>query len=151
MIVFDLRCGMGHVFEAWFASSSAYADQRAAGLIGCPVCGDASVDKAVMAPRVAAKGNQRSVPTDPAAQPPIAERRMREALAAVADIQARMLEKSQWVGTSFAARARAMHHGEEAAAPIHGQTSRAEAESLIDEGVAVAPLLVPIVPPEELN
>ena len=29
MIIFDLRCApLGHVFEAWFASSAAFADQR---------------------------------------------------------------------------------------------------------------------------
>ncbi len=30
MIVFDLRCSGGHVFEAWFGSSAAYEEQRAA-------------------------------------------------------------------------------------------------------------------------
>ncbi len=28
MIVFDLRCSRAHVFEAWFASSGAFEDQR---------------------------------------------------------------------------------------------------------------------------
>ncbi|HVJ02972.1 MAG TPA: DUF1178 family protein, partial [Sphingomonas sp.] len=28
MIVFDLKCGAGHVFEAWFGSSAAYEAQR---------------------------------------------------------------------------------------------------------------------------
>ena len=46
MIVFDLRCApQGHVFEAWFASSAAYADQRAGGLVACPLCGSAEVAK----------------------------------------------------------------------------------------------------------
>ncbi len=40
MIVFDLRCAEEHVFEAWFASSTAYDDQRARKLIACPVCAD---------------------------------------------------------------------------------------------------------------
>ena len=39
MIVFDLKCGSGHVFEAWFASSTAYETQREGGLVQCPVCG----------------------------------------------------------------------------------------------------------------
>src|SRR3546814_2732758 len=63
MIVFDLCCAAGdHRFEAWFASSDSFADQQTRGLIGCPVCGDAQVRKAVMAPRVGAKSNQQAAP-----------------------------------------------------------------------------------------
>ena len=57
MIIFDLRCSpQGHVFEAWFGSSEDYEAQRARGLVACPICGAAAVDKAPMAPRVPAKG-----------------------------------------------------------------------------------------------
>src|SRR3546814_18378758 len=67
MIVFDLCCTAGdHRFEAWFASSDSFADQQARGLIACPVCGDAEVRKAVMAPRVGAKSNQQVAPPVPA-------------------------------------------------------------------------------------
>lgn len=142
MIVFDLRCGTGHVFEAWFGSSDAYEDQRASGLIQCPICGDGDVAKAVMAPNVGAKGNQVApVPSDA----------VKAAMATIAEAQAKMLEKSQWVGTAFADKARAMHLGETPQAPIHGQTTTDEARALVEEGVPVAPLLVPIVPPEACN
>jgi hypothetical protein len=60
VIVFDLRCGNAHVFEAWFGSSDDYADQKGRGLISCPMCGDAGIDKAAMAPNVSAKGNSRA-------------------------------------------------------------------------------------------
>ena len=153
MIVFDLRCGGAHVFEAWFASSAAYEDQRERGLLVCPVCGDSDVAKALMAPNVVAKGNSR--PSLPAAAPQNAEAPSPEAIKAamqsIAAMQAKMLEKSEWVGRAFADRARAMHAGEADVAPIHGQTTRAEAEALVEEGVPVAPLLVPVVPPEALN
>ncbi|MET0308964.1 MAG: DUF1178 family protein [Sphingomonas sp.] len=142
MIVFDLRCGTGHVFEAWFGSSGAYEAQRAGGMIQCPICGDGDVAKAVMAPNVGAKGNQ---------SPAVAPEALKAAMAAIAEIQSKMLEKSQWVGTAFADKARAMHLGETPSAPIHGQTSAEEAKALVEEGVPVAPLLVPIVPPEACN
>jgi len=67
MIVFDLKCGQGHVFEAWFGSSAAWEGQRAAGLVACPMCGSAEVEKAVMAPNVGAKGNQAPAVAAPAA------------------------------------------------------------------------------------
>jgi hypothetical protein len=143
MIVFDLRCGAGHVFEAWFASSTAYADQAAAGQVACPFCGDTAVAKAVMAPSIPTKGNQRGDPPSPAL--------VKQALHQLAAAQTRALEGSQWVGKTFATRARAMHQGEEDHKPIHGQASLAEAKALVEEGVPVAPLPLPVVPPEKTN
>ncbi len=141
MIVFDLRCDGGHVFEAWFGTSAGYEDQRAADLIACPICGTTDVGKAVMAPNVATKGNRGA--------PPVAA--IKAAMAAIATAQAKALEKSEWVGSAFAEKARDMHAGDQPTTPIHGQATRAEAMALVDEGVPVAPLLVPIVPPEACN
>lgn len=140
MIVFDLRCAESHVFEAWFASSAAYEEQRGKGLIACPVCGGTDVGKAVMAPNVAAKGN---------AGPPASV--VKAAMAKLAAAQAKALEGSEWVGSRFPERARAMHAGEAPEAPIHGQATLAEAKALADEGVPVAPLPLPVVPPAARN
>jgi hypothetical protein len=52
MILFDLKCGEGHVFEAWFRNSGAYDAQVAAHEIACPICGDIRIEKAPMAPRI---------------------------------------------------------------------------------------------------
>ncbi|HWK36469.1 DUF1178 family protein [Sphingomonas sp.] len=144
MIAFDLRCAGQHVFEAWFASSAAYEEQRASGLLMCPVCGDGDIAKAVMAPNVAAKGNRAAATAPPAVA-------IKQVMAAIAAEQAKALESSQWVGMAFADQARAMHLGDTPPASIHGQTTRDEARALIDEGVPVAPLLVPVVPPEARN
>ncbi|MEN3748743.1 DUF1178 family protein [Sphingomonas sp. HF-S3] len=162
MIVFDLKCGTGHVFEAWFGSSTAYEDQRSRGLLACPMCGSADVAKAVMAPNVAAKGNQRSAPAVPAIQPPPAQppapadappspELVKAALATLAQLQAKMLEQSQWVGGSFVSRARAMHAGEEDHAPIHGQATPEQARELVEDGIQIAALPFPVIPPEVSN
>ena len=50
-----------------------------------------------------------------------------------------------------AERARAMHEGEAPVAQIHGQASLAEAKALVEEGVPVAPLPFPVVPPKQVN
>jgi hypothetical protein len=142
VIVFDLRCDGGHVFEAWFGSSGAYEEQRAGGQVRCPMCHSAEVGKAVMAPNVAAKGNRGTPPT-PA--------QVKAALGALAAAQAKALEGSTWVGGGFAARARAMHDGTEPEKPIHGQATLAEAKALADDGVPIAPLPLPVAPPEQLN
>jgi hypothetical protein len=158
VIVFDLKCPHDHVFEAWFGSSSAFEDQRKRGLVACPVCGDSDVAKAVMAPNIGAKGNSRPV-ASPAVRPdvpgvpnaPVTAETLKAALRSLAEMQSKMLETSKWVGRGFADRARAMHAGEEEHAPIHGQSTLAEAKALVEDGVPVAPLIVPVVPPEALN
>ncbi len=143
MIVFDLKCGGGHVFEAWFGSSDAYESQRNAGQVQCPVCNDGDVTKAVMAPAISPKTNSKPSSPSPNA--------LKAAMKMLAARQAKALESSEWVGTAFADRARAMHFGEEKQATIHGQASLAEAKALVEEGVPVAPLPLPVVPPEKTN
>jgi len=149
MIVFDLRCADGgHIFEAWFGKSSDFEDQQSRGLISCPLCGSGQVEKAVMAPNVAPKGN-RGQDTQAVALPnPDA---MKAMLSAMAQAQAKMLEESTWVGSNFADQARAIHHGEQEAGPIHGEATASEAEALVEEGVSIAPLPFPVLPPETRN
>lgn len=155
MIVFDLACHDGHRFEGWFGSTADYEDQRARGLLACPACGSAEVSKAPMAPAVSAKGNARTevLPPEPSRQ--VANTPMpaqvQQALAALARAQTEALKNSTWVGDKFAEETRKMHYGERDEAPIHGQTSLAEARALIDEGVPVAPLPFPVAPPDKLN
>lgn len=134
MIVFDLQCqDSGDVFEAWFSSGADYDDQAARGLVQCPVCQSARVVKAPMAPRVPARSAGPS------------------ALARLAEMQAAMLKDSEWVGKRFADEARSIHAGEARSRPVHGEATAAEARSLIDEGVPVAPLPLPVVPPGQVN
>lgn len=184
MISFDLKCACGHIFEVWFRSSADYDEQQRRSLVVCPVCFGTSVDKAVMAPNVAAKGNSRlhepasqipaRVPAAPLVEPsidgpagppvisapaaamPALPPEAVAMLTAIARAQAEMLPQSRWVGRRFADEARALHRAVEdgeidSPPPIHGQASRAEAEALAEEGVAVMPLLIPVVPPEQQN
>ena len=149
MIVFDLKCPADHVFEIWFGSSGDYEDQKARGLVACPYCGDTGVEKAVMAPRVAAKGNQAPAAAQPVALPKPEE--MKQMLAVLAEAQRKMLSGSTYVGSRFADEARAIHHGEKDDRPIHGKASVEETKSLIEEGVPIAPLPFPVVDPREEN
>ena len=150
MIVFDLSCGGGHRFEGWFGSSDDFAAQQARGLVACPQCGSAEIEKAPMAPSVPKKGNQRGQAKQAVAGgelPPEAA----EMFARLAALQAEALKTSTWVGDQFAERSREMHYGERDPHPIHGQATPDEARALVEEGITVAPLLVPVAPPDELN
>lgn len=133
MIVFDLRCeDSGDIFEVWFQSGADYDSQKERGLVRCPICSSARVTKAPMAPRVPAKS----------ADSPLAR---------LAAAQAKALENSEWVGDKFAEEARSIHLGESKARAVHGNATAADAKSLIDDGVPVAPLPLPVMPPNQVN
>lgn len=138
MIVFDLRCADGcAVFEGWFSSGSDFAEQNERDLVQCPYCGSSSVEKAPMAPMVSRSDGPNEA--------------VKEVLAELASLQNRLLDGSEWVGSDLPDTARAMHLGEIEARPVHGQASAEDAKSLIDEGVPVLPLPLPVVPPRQVN
>ena len=141
MIVFDLRCGDGHVFEGWFGSSRDYESQCSQGLVTCPLCGSAEIGKAPMAPRLAGKAEE-DAPSPQA---------MKAMLAEIGALQKRLLEKSDNVGDRFPDEARAIHLGEAEARAIHGRATRQDAEGLIEDGIPVSPLLFPVAEPGEEN
>jgi len=133
MIVFDLQCAAGcGAFEAWFRSSADYDEQRSGGLVQCPVCQSAEIDKAPMAPRVPRKGSSNP-------------------LARLAAMQAEMLKGSRWVGDEFSETARAMHSGEIGPEQVHGNATLEQARSLAEDGIPVAPLPLPVTPPSQVN
>ena len=166
MIVFDLKCAAGHRFEGWFRSSADYAVQVERGLLACPTCGAEDVGKAPMAPAVPAKGERPSPPAagndtneipamhaaaSNASIPPALAARLKQAMAKLAEVQAKTIRESRWVGKDFAKVSRAIHHGDAPDEIVHGKATREETESLLDEGVAIAPLLIPFAPPDEVN
>ena len=67
-------------------------------------------------------------------------------------LQAELLRNSQWVGDEFAETARAMHLGEiDTAAGSWRKRRASEAQSLVEDGVPIAPLPLPVVPPNQVN
>jgi len=132
MIVFDLKCGHGHVFEAWFGSSDEYEDQKSRKLVSCPLCGVQDIEKAVMAPAVSAKGNQRK------ARQPVASNETAE-MAKLLAAQRALEAGSDWVGPRFATEAR-VRHEDGTARPVHGEASLAEVKSLVQDGIPIMPL-----------
>jgi len=157
MISFDLKCDGGHIFEIWFRSSADYDKQQAARQIACPYCGAQEISKAVMAPAVGAKGNRKPEPhpsestTTSRAVATVPDPQIRELMSRLAEAQSRALADSQWVGAAFAEQARAMHYGEAEQTAIHGTASLQETKAMMEEGLSVAPLLVPIAPPDQTN
>ena len=129
MICYSLRCADGHDFEAWFRSSVAFDEQRAAGRVSCAVCGTGEVEKAPMAPSV--RGGRGT---------PDLTRTASAAEAAVAKLRRHIERTSDYVGPDFAVEARRIHAGEAEKRAIWGEASREEASALKDDGIPAVPI-----------
>jgi len=164
MIVFDLKCEHSHQFEAWFRSSSAYDEQLAAGLVTCPYCESAEISKALMAPNVAAKGNQtvrggapaqdvpESLPETLPAKPQVSDAVLSgtgdaklaelaaEAQKVFTKLKSHVEENCDYVGDNFANEARKIHYGESEERGIYGESTKEETVELIEEGIDIMPL-----------
>lgn len=136
MIRYMLKCSADHDFDSWFQSAAAFDSLKAGGQITCPVCGVTSVEKGLMAPRLAQQGEPGLAPQD-----------AREK--ALADLRRKVEENADYVGVNFVAEARKMHEGSVPQRSIYGEARPEEAIKLLEEGVPVAPL--PFVPARKTN
>lgn len=146
MIRYNLRCDLGHSFESWFQSSSAYDSQVKRKLVTCATCGSAKVEKAIMAPRIAGSKRASRAPADSSMSATVAEER--ELRAELRQLHDHLVKNADNVGARFPNEARKMHYGDIEHRPIYGEASPEEAKSLIEEGVEVGSLPVP---PEDRN
>lgn len=140
MKVFDLQCRYQHIFEGWFASEEDFVAQRERALVECPVCGDAVVSKRLSAPRLNLARARDEAATQEMVSTDTLEQTLQAAWLATAR---RIVSDTDDVGERFAEEARRIHYGECKERGIRGQTTRAEAAALIEEGVAVMPFVFP--------
>lgn len=143
MIVFDLKCDHGHVFEAWFKDSATFERQRKRHDVGCAICGSTSIAKAPMAPRLGrgrttdspeqdAPSAEKSYAIDPAAA------RAGALMKELAQLRQHIEKTCEYVGPRFPEEARKMHYNETTKRSIYGEASDGEAADLADEGIEVA-------------
>jgi hypothetical protein len=162
MIRYALVCRTGHSFESWFQSSAAYDKQAKRGLVSCPVCGDAKVEKAIMSPKLSGTGKRgvAAPPQDaPAAQEaPVATAGDSKAPVAMMspqevefrtklkELRDHLTKNADYVGQKFPEEARKMHYGEIEHRSIYGEASPQDAKALHEEGIEFHPL--PVLPDE---
>jgi hypothetical protein len=167
MIRYNLVCAKGHEFESWFAGSAAYDKQARRGLVECPVCGSARVEKALMTPRLAR--TRKSTPAEPAVpdiavpdtalpaapgpatpRPPapvaMISPQEQELRTKLREFREHLVKNAENVGQQFPEEARKMHYGEKEHRSIYGTASPDDAKALHEEGIAFAPL--PVLPDE---
>ena len=147
MIRYALVCDHHHEFEAWFGASGDYDDQVARGLVECPRCNSQQVKKQIMAPAVTGTKSQKTLPTE-TAMPPEARAMMMEVMGKVRDYVQTNFED---VGDNFAREARNIHDGVSEERGIYGQATPKEVRELVEDGVPIAPLPLPIRSKAKLN
>jgi hypothetical protein len=164
MIRYTLACESGHSFESWFQNSGAYDKQAKRGLVLCPVCNSAKVEKTIMAPRIAGARKSAEPPAPPSEPKPAApaqapapaqspptpvammstqERELRSKLRELRD---HLVKNADYVGRRFSDEARKMHYGEAQHRSIYGEASADQAKELHEEGIEFHPL--PVLPDE---
>ncbi|WP_038363185.1 DUF1178 family protein [Bosea sp. UNC402CLCol] len=149
MIRYALICDNAHAFESWFSTSAGFEDQAKRGLVTCPVCNSAKVERAIMAPNVARTDlgpkapAPAAAPSAPAPAPaPVAlmsekEKAFREMVTA---LHRHVRESAEHVGERFAEEALKIHHGETEERAIYGEATPDDARMLHEEGVEFLPL-----------
>lgn len=151
MIKYSLACERGHSFESWFQDSMAYDKQAKRGLVSCPVCGSAKVEKSIMAPQLSGTKKGRKVSVEAPAAPektPVAmlSPQEQEVRTKLKELKEHLTKNADNVGAKFPEQARKMHYGEIEHRSIYGEASPDEAKALAEEGVEFHPL--PILPDE---
>ena len=155
MIHYELRCSQDHGFDGWYKDSAAFERLAKRGLLECPHCGDAKVERALMRPAVAKRDTvpiavqEPAAPETPVLQPTaVAGGPMPAQLRAMLQRMRAEVEKNcDYVGPQFAEEARKMHRGESDKRGIYGETSPEQAEALADEGIEIS--RIPWVPPAD--
>lgn len=145
MIHYQLRCGGGHEFEAWFRDSLSFDQQAERGLLSCAQCGTADVSRALMAPAVRTRKAAAPVTISdaadaskaPAAPAPTAA--LPDPLRATLQrLRAAIEAQCEDVGDGFADEARRIHKGDSPTRGIYGNATEHEREALADDGIEIA-------------
>jgi hypothetical protein len=136
MIVFDLICRDQHRFEGWFSSGEDFTSQKNRGLLACPVCGGAHVEK-LPAAKIR-KQSELAAPSPSGASQP--GKNDQVDVSRVIDY---ILTHSEDVGRNFAEEARKIHYQKTPQRSIRGVATRSEAEDLHEEGISVFALPIP--------
>lgn len=172
MLVVDLHCEHGHLFEGWFGSAGDLASQQAQGLVSCPVCASTEVVRRPSATRLnvaslkaekgaltQGRGQQPGAqdaamassppaaslpaPTQPGSKDPSPSA---EALQAMY-LQAvrHVLQHTEDVGEGFVKEVRNIHRGDAPQRAVRGQADQDEVAELREEGIDVVSMPIPDV------
>ena len=133
MIVFDLECPQGHIFEGWFDNLESFEEQNLKDMISCPQCNDTNIKKilspvAVKTPAAPAMGRDSGS---------IDYRRLAK------EIVDYIHNEFEDLGTNFTKEALKIHYGVAEERNIRGSATESEEKLLKEEGVQFFKVPVP--------
>jgi hypothetical protein len=144
MIVYDLSCECGSIFEGWFQDRGTFISQQESGLLVCPQCGSNAVRK-ILSPV--------SVGRSPVTASIHASKGQKDGVTAEAVLQAlhtlqKFVENNfEDVGSRLAEESLKIHYGVQEPRNIRGVASETEEKILEREGIEL--LKIPVIIKDE--
>jgi len=131
MIIFDIECSNGHIFEGWFDSLEAFEEQREKKIISCPYCNDTNVRRVLspVAIKHSGKEERENKSENKASDKTIDYARL------YMEFIEYIKKNSEDVGPDFAKEALKMHYGLTKKRNIRGSATAEEEKMLKDEGI----------------
>ena len=145
MIVFDLACECGLIFEGWFSDRADFACQDNLGLLVCPVCGSGKVRK-ILSPVRTCFSRTRGEDTVSVASAGSSEVVARELLKTLQDYVLRNFEN---VGSRLCEESLKVRYGLAEERKMRGVVTPAEEELLDREGIKLLKIPLPFKPEED--
>ncbi|MGD9972870.1 MAG: DUF1178 family protein [Desulfatirhabdiaceae bacterium] len=126
MIVYDLECSNGHLFEGWFEDNGSFETQLRDKMISCPVCHVDGISRKLSTFAIRSASCEKA-PTVKAGELELAAFKKH-----LADFVNRNFDN---VGSGFATEALKIHYGASEPRNIRGVTTTEEEKMLKSEGV----------------
>jgi hypothetical protein len=140
MIVYDLTCVCGYIFEGWFQDRDDFVAQLEAGFLSCPDCGGNAIRKILSPVSLGSRRETSSLTTTAEKEGGVSPEALLHALKTVQKFVEKNFED---VGTKLAEESLKIHYGVEEARNIRGVVTEEEEKVLEREGIEL--LKVPIL------
>ena len=126
MIIYDLKCEKGHIFEGWFKDRETWIAQNSQNLVSCPVCNSSHIEIIPSSITIMGKDSRTDNKSQNKEVSPANALKMLH----------HYIDKNfEDVGDKFAEIALKIHYGDEEKRNIKGTSTPQEEESLKEEGV----------------
>ena len=140
MIVFDMACSRGHIFEGWFDSPESFELQNSKNLVSCPYCDDTDIRRVLSPVAVKKSGTKIQAAPDPIDYRELAR-----------EVINYIQMNSEDVGPKFAAEALKIHYGVAEKRNIRGTATPDEENTLKEEGIDFFKFPLPKIDDDKTN
>ena len=141
MIVFDLACVCGYIFEGWFHDREHFENQRSASFLECPRCGSTEIRKILSPVRFQSASREVDNLLDKHPAEPVSAE---DAARALETLQKFVEDNFQDVGADLAQEALKIHYGVAEPKNIRGFATEPEEKKLQEEGIKLLKIPMPV-------